>query len=70
MSRYTQWFPGNVKPVHVGVYKRLIPSSNVVYSMWTGKRWLVGADTKKIAAVSCYPSGMQGLQWQGLRKKS
>lgn len=70
MSRYTQWFPRDIKPVRIGLYKRRLPSSNVVYSMWDGKRWLVGADTKKLAATSSSFSGFQSLQWQGLRKKS
>lgn len=37
----TQWFPADVKPVHVGVYEKISPNAvgGGGYAFWDGKNW-------------------------------
>lgn len=40
MSKLTPWFPGDVKPVRVGVYEITGCSfGGINYRVWTGKGW-------------------------------
>lgn len=74
MSRYTQWFSPDVKPVHVGVYKRRQRHFGIVYALWTGTHWRVGHQDKRNASrefvISVHQPRSNDLPWQGLRKKS
>lgn len=37
----TQWFPADVKPVHVGVYERMTSNwdNSNGYAFWDGEKW-------------------------------
>ena len=63
----TDWFPGNVKPVRVGVYQRQYDWL-LAFSYWDGKHWgWTEPGTAKQAAEYRYPqSREQELPWRGL----
>ena len=70
--KLTQWFPGDVKPVHVGVYeRRLKGTTTVFYSRWDGEKWwslrrtVTGANT--VLPVLRF-SDYQNLPWRGVLK--
>lgn len=66
-AKLTPWFAGEVKPVHVGIYKRRMPIGSLVYSQWDGARWLLGGTTIAIAVrVSDCRSMVQSIPWRGL----
>lgn len=67
----TPWFPGDVKPVLVGVYERKRTRGTFRYSYWNGRYWLCSAQTIMDAAYeakSAYPlvSFKQESPWRGL----
>jgi len=71
MSKFTPWFPGNVKPVRVGVYQRQYncPPTNW-FCYWDGKLW--GCAEKK--AKDADPAFMgksffPEKPWRGLAEK-
>ena len=67
--KLTQWFPGDVKPVHVGVYERRLKfKTNVYYSRWDGENWLFMCGTVDKAAHQIFDSGYQSLPWRGVKK--
>lgn len=61
-------FPGHVKPVRVGVYKRNVMGSRSGYSMWTGWEWRHLRGTVQDAAGERVDSLFQSLPWYGLTK--
>ena len=38
----TQWFPGTLKPMYVGVYVRRRTHSIETYNYWDGQQWHIG----------------------------
>lgn len=74
----TPWFPGDVKPVHIGVYQRDFGGvGNRKYAYWDGKHWRWSNNTPEGAAewapildpglgvcspAQSYPS----IRWRGL----
>ena len=68
--KLTQWFPGDVKPVHIGVYERRLKfKTYVYYSRWNGERWQWLHWTVEDAAASAgAPSVYQNLPWRGVLK--
>ena len=68
--KLTQWFPGDVKPVHVGVYERRLKfKTGVYYSQWDGEKWLRLHLTVEDAAASAGAlSVYQNLPWRGVLK--
>lgn len=60
-------FPGSVKPVHEGMYKRISPQGNVVWSYWGGKFWgLFGSDKNRAYQRKHKASKKQSLPWIAL----
>ena len=74
--KLTQWFPGDVKPVRVGVYERLYFREQLEtrYSYWNGEEWSVwsilpsGAALAALAAEEKRISMCQDLPWRGVMK--
>ena len=66
----TDWIPGDVKPVRVGVYQREYPSGAWRYCLWNGRGWCVyGLTPKDAAEWSDVESNEQNLPWRGLAEK-
>lgn len=65
----TPWFPGHIKPVHVGVYKRRLQDKSLRYSRWSGTVWHLLARTAFDAANELNISGSQCLDWRGLTEQ-
>jgi len=68
----TPWFPGSVKPVHVGVYETKGPFlPEGWYRKWDGKRWYVGDRIPAVAAQEIVPTHQNAvkLPWRGLAEK-
>lgn len=66
--KLTPWFPANVRPVHVGVYK----TEGNVFQYWTGARWGLCCDDKNRAAARVaisHVSLFQHTKWRGLAVK-
>lgn len=71
----TNWFPGNVKPFHEGVYKRLWKSYDgklkIVYTAWDGNFWGLSFDSIDFPAAMAWEmrdarGKYQKLAWLGL----
>lgn len=66
----TEWFPGDVKPVYVGVYWTRRPGWGEDYveypAKWTGKCWAIDCATLERAAEVETESEYQDRQWLGL----
>ena len=72
--KLTNWIPGNVKPVRVGVYQRKYDQNSIAsstwYCYWNGEFWgMYGATPKDAAEVKDISSGAQNLPWRGLAEK-
>lgn len=64
----TDWFPGSVRPVHLGVYQR-DENENTCFSYWDGNNWGWNKRTPKDALkFSLWHSNHQCLPWRGLTK--
>lgn len=61
----TPWFPGDVKPVRVGVYERALCATP--WSCWDGVHWMLPGRTPD-EAMKHYdrPSASQEKPWRGL----
>ena len=71
MSKYTPWFPADVKPARVGVYQTGDPSDieDQLYQHWNGRHWGMCADTiAEAKAVADDRSFFQNEPWRGLAK--
>ena len=67
--KLTPWFPGDVKPVHVGVYERRLKFTTVVfYSRWDGKKWRALRRTVTGANTVLRVSEYQNMPWRGVLK--
>lgn len=61
----TEWFPKNIKPVHVGLYQRDYGDDlTEIPDYWDGSRWWIRAADGNIVARSGLP-----LPWRGLKEK-
>ena len=63
-SELTDWIPGEVKPVHEGVYERRMSDGS--FSCWNGEVWNEDAATPADAAGKTSPSRDQRASWRGL----
>lgn len=70
-AKLTPWFDGSVKPVRPGVYERdgLRQLGSIVYSRWTGDRWLLSANSLDGAYLFICTSDYQTLKWRGLAEE-
>ena len=74
MAKLTEWYPGHIKPVRVGVYERDYgPTENgeSIFCHWNGKRWSWGGNSvddvqRAMSVVKEISSGRQSLPWRGL----
>jgi hypothetical protein len=65
----TDWFPGNIKPVRIGVYEKQIYNERSVFSYWDGAYWFVYSYSV-LAALQhrgC-KSVFQNSKWRGISK--
>jgi hypothetical protein len=71
--KLTEWFDGEVRPGHVGVYQRDFSvhrtGTDVAPCLWDGRQWMVWGDTVQEAAHTSMPSQYQGLPWRGLAQQ-
>lgn len=73
MSKHklTPWFPGYLKPVHVGVYERNYGEKlnpDLVYSKWDGHQWMAYGDDVDFADKQTCPTLHQCEEWRGIQK--
>jgi putative component of toxin-antitoxin plasmid stabilization module len=68
----TQWFSGDVRPRHEGVYERRIAGMPGIWAYWNGKFWGVFwtrekcVETKNVrSAFQCAPHH----EWRGLAER-
>jgi hypothetical protein len=66
MSKLTPWFPPEVKPVYVGVYRTKFFANYSGYSYWNGSAWSFEWDS--VEEVSRMEIGNQDKSWRGLAK--
>jgi hypothetical protein len=67
----TLWYPGNIKPVHVGAYERITIDKHRGYSWWNGSFWGLICGSTFNANLNCdFLSKYQTLPWRGLEEKS
>ena len=58
-QKVTPWYPGTMKPVHIGPYERRYSGHSLTYKCtWTGIEWFF------MGRRSIY----QALQWRGIMK--
>jgi hypothetical protein len=63
--KLTQWFPGEVKPVRMGVYERKWPDGDRVWTIWNGRNW--GNSFLSPVDVRYVCRGIeQSIPWRGL----
>lgn len=68
--KMTPWFPGDVKPVRVGVYQRHYSFENDRFCHWNGLFWSNNGRTVDIAdQFSEVESRVQDLPWRGLAEE-
>jgi hypothetical protein len=66
MNEYTEWYPGEIKPIRKGVYQR---SNNdiILYSYWNGCYWCSGGDTVELALeFKRWRAVQQCTKWRGV----
>ena len=71
MSKYTDWYPAEVKPVHVGFYQRRYAEHEFeiyepaqIPDYWDGKRWLLNWNGNISGEIQLLTS----LPWRGLKE--
>lgn len=69
----TRWFPGDIKPIHTGVYEvQNMYGSDfpVLFNFWSGKRWTGAAE--RIDDLVMYENpgafAVQDRIWRGLQE--
>lgn len=70
MSKYTEYFPGHIRPARSGVYERKFAGDGRFLSNWNGYFW----GCNKISAAAAYlvrdvKSFDQNIPWRGLAKE-
>ena len=66
--KLTEWYPGDVKPVRVGVYQRRYPNNAIMYCYWNGLFFFAGEYTVNKAIVYKFDTLRQNLPWRGVAK--
>lgn len=62
----TEWFPENIKPVHIGLYQRYYRDDlTEIPDYWDGSRWWICAEDGNIVTES---RGLS-LLWRGLKER-
>lgn len=66
----TPWFPGDIKPAHVGVYERQYNQA-IGFTLWDGKAWKVGGASTPDGADTPHAgeSTFQELPWRGIARE-
>jgi hypothetical protein len=70
----TEWFPAEIKPVHVGVYETedSVFTDDAWYSYWNGEKWgwysWKGVDDAY--AKRDWDTGAPDARWRGLRESA
>ena len=68
--KLTDWIPGDIKPVRVGVYERSYGNALPAYCYWDGKFWgMYGPTPNQAIRWKSSISGNQTLPWRGLAEK-
>lgn len=71
--KYTDWFPGDVKPVMDGVYQRNFHQNTLgkctIFSLFKNGVWHFGEQTAWMAKNSSAKSEYQAEWWRGLAEK-
>jgi hypothetical protein len=67
-EKMTEWFPVNIKPVHVGVYETDL-AGYLGYSYWNGKYWSDTSYKLDMERVIKRRRGMQNKEWRGFKEK-
>ena len=63
--KVTQWFPGNVEPIYVGMYQR--DCGGVCYSYWNGNNWSeCWVDMKNSLKFTGRATYYPELPWRGI----
>lgn len=68
----TDWFPADIKPVHVGVYETKSPVFNQPgrFSFWSGKKWSAAFFDRFAARNHAdISTRFQERKWRGLAEK-
>jgi hypothetical protein len=76
MEAYSDWFPREVKPVHIGVYEVRVKANGKIvrwFSYWNGLYWCLSASTPESASKftmthSDAAEHAGGFEWRGLVK--
>lgn len=66
IQQLTPWFPGNVKPVHKGIYLRTNHNGRQFYSKWDCEFWCAYATNFAVAQEFTKASMFQDWKWRGL----
>ena len=70
MKKETPWFPGSVRPVRVGIYKRRWNIGVVYYSFWNGYFWGLSSVFPIFAVRDKKESSPnQSIAWRGLARE-
>ena len=77
MSRFTAWFPENIKPIRHGVYQtewpdRINVTKLIWYSYFDGEKWgYMDVSPEKAVLEYCVHqrNRHESLAWRGLAKK-
>jgi len=64
----TDWFPADLKPVHIGVYEvRYFPYGK--YCLWDGKKWSwTNTTVNKAYKFTSSEGANQNKIWRGIEK--
>lgn len=67
-KKLTPWFPADVKPVRVGVYKARLTKNPEVsgFGFWDGRRWGWLHNTEQRAMTDDLEGSSQNKEWRGL----
>lgn len=69
-NKLTPWYPGDVKPVRVGVYERCHAHGNR-FSYWDGEYWCGWAQSPQAAKENMGSHSFeQYTPWRGLKEQA
>lgn len=69
ICKKTNWFPFNIKPIHIGVYETKGWGNVTIWSKWDGKQWLGDRWEFDSAKDSFTSSNYQNRKWRGCKEK-
>lgn len=69
----TDWFPAEIKPVHVGIYHVRYPSTmpslgSFLWAKWTGEFWTAAEEKFGWVEKDFNEGGVQQKEWRGLKE--